>query len=63
MMNQTLKKTTTTTTTKRSSYSSIEEIDSGKKEKKKRYTPHDLCSNFYLYITDDDLRTVREAVD
>jgi hypothetical protein len=29
----------------------------------KRYTPFDLHSNFSLSITDDDLKTVREAVD
>jgi hypothetical protein len=29
----------------------------------KRYTPPDLGSNFSLSITDDDPRTVREAVD
>jgi hypothetical protein len=28
-----------------------------------RYTPSDFCSNFSLSITDDDPRTVREAVD
>jgi hypothetical protein len=26
-------------------------------------TPYDFCSNFYFSITDDDPRTVREAVD
>jgi hypothetical protein len=29
----------------------------------KRYTPYDFHSNFSLSITDDDPRTVREAVD
>jgi hypothetical protein len=28
-----------------------------------RYSPSDFCSNFALSITDDDPRTVREAVD
>ena len=28
-----------------------------------RYSPFDFCSNFSLSITDDDPRTVREAVD
>jgi hypothetical protein len=28
-----------------------------------RYSPSDFCSNFSLSITDDDPRTVREAVD
>jgi hypothetical protein len=28
-----------------------------------RYTPFDFCSNFALSITDDDPRTLREAVD
>jgi hypothetical protein len=28
-----------------------------------RYTPSDFCSNFDLSITDDDPRTVREAMD
>jgi hypothetical protein len=28
-----------------------------------RYTPSKFCSNFVFYITDDDPRTVREAVD
>jgi hypothetical protein len=28
-----------------------------------RYTPPNFCSNFALSITDDDPRTVREAVD
>eukprot|EP00253_Pinus_taeda_P003660 PITA_03660 len=28
----------------------------------KRYSPYDLCSNFALSITDDDPRTVKEAV-
>jgi hypothetical protein len=27
------------------------------------YTPLDFCSNFALSFTDDDSRTVREAVD
>jgi hypothetical protein len=27
------------------------------------YTPSDFCSNFALSVTDDDPRTVREAVD
>jgi hypothetical protein len=27
------------------------------------YSPSDFCSNFSLSITDDDPRTVREAVD
>jgi hypothetical protein len=29
----------------------------------KRYTPSDFRSNFSFYITDDDPRTIREAVD
>jgi hypothetical protein len=29
----------------------------------KRYSPYDFHSNFALYITDDDPRTVKEAVD
>ena len=29
----------------------------------KRYTPYDFHSNFALSITDDDPRTIREAVD
>jgi hypothetical protein len=29
----------------------------------KRYSPFDFCSNFSLSITDDDPRSVREAVD
>ena len=28
-----------------------------------RYSPSDFCSNFVLSITDDDPRTVKEAVD
>ena len=28
-----------------------------------RYRPSDFCSNFSLTITDDDPRTVREAID
>ena len=28
-----------------------------------RYSPSALCSNFYLSITDDDPRTMKEAVD
>jgi hypothetical protein len=28
-----------------------------------RYSPPNFHSNFYLSITDDDLRTVREAVN
>ena len=28
-----------------------------------RYSPSALCSNFSLTITDDDPRTIREAVD
>jgi hypothetical protein len=28
-----------------------------------RYTPSDFCSNFALSITDDDPRTIREAMD
>ena len=28
-----------------------------------RYTPYDFCSNFALSITDDDPRTVKEAMD
>ena len=28
-----------------------------------RYTPSNFCSNFSLSITDDDPRTVKEAVD
>ena len=31
--------------------------------KPKRYSPPNLCANFYLSITDDDPRTVREAMD
>jgi hypothetical protein len=33
------------------------------RRKPKRYTPPDFHSNFSLFITDDDPRTVREAVD
>jgi hypothetical protein len=29
----------------------------------KRYTPSDLCSNFYFSIIDDNPRTIREEVD
>ena len=29
----------------------------------KRYSPSAFCSNFSLYITDDDPKTVKEAVD
>jgi len=29
----------------------------------KRYSPSTLCSNFSLSITDDDPRTVKEAID
>jgi hypothetical protein len=28
-----------------------------------RYTPSDFRSNFSLYITDDDVRTIRETMD
>jgi hypothetical protein len=28
-----------------------------------KYTPFDFCSNFSLSITDDDPRTIREALD
>jgi hypothetical protein len=34
-----------------------------KKKISERYTPPDFHSNFSLSITDDDPRTVREAVD
>jgi hypothetical protein len=34
-----------------------------RKKATKRYTPSDFHSNFSLSITDDDPRTVREAVD
>jgi hypothetical protein len=33
------------------------------RRKPERYTPPDFHSNFSLFITDDDPRTVREAVD
>jgi hypothetical protein len=33
------------------------------RRKPKRYSPPDFCSNFALFITDDDPRTVREAVN
>jgi hypothetical protein len=33
------------------------------RRKLERYTPPDFHSNFSLFITDDDPRTVREAVD
>jgi hypothetical protein len=33
------------------------------RRKLKRYTPPDFHSNFALFITNDDPRTVREAVD
>ena len=37
---------------------------SGRETRKpKRYSPPDFCSNFVLSITDDDPRTVREAVN
>jgi hypothetical protein len=49
-------------TRRRSSYSSIEEIGSRNKGTKK-VSPSDFHSNFSLYITDDDPRIVREAMD
>jgi hypothetical protein len=33
------------------------------RKKPERYSPPDFCSNFALPITDDDPRTVREAVN
>jgi hypothetical protein len=33
------------------------------KRKPERYSPPDFCSNFSLSITDDDPKTVREAVN
>jgi hypothetical protein len=33
------------------------------RRKSKRHTPPNFHSNFSLYITDDDLRTVRVALD
>jgi hypothetical protein len=33
------------------------------RRKPERYSPPDFCSNFSLSITDDDPRTVREAVN
>jgi hypothetical protein len=33
------------------------------RRKPERYSPPDFCSNFALSITDDDPRTVREAVN
>ena len=34
-----------------------------KRRQPERYSPSAFCSNFALSITDDDLRTVKEAVD
>ena len=33
------------------------------RRQKERYSPSSFCSNFSLSITDDDPRTVKEAVD
>jgi hypothetical protein len=33
------------------------------RRQQERYSPPNFRSNFYLYITDDDPRTVREAVN
>ena len=33
------------------------------KRQPERYSPHDFCSNFALSITNDDPRTIREAVN
>ena len=45
---------------RRTTNSNYEKISSGNK---KRYSPSALCSNFSLTITNDDPRTVKEAVD
>jgi hypothetical protein len=34
-----------------------------KRKQPERYSPHDFRSNFSLSITDDDPRTIREAVN
>jgi hypothetical protein len=60
IMNQTLHKNMNKK--KRISYSDIEEIGSGKKETKMN-TPLDFFSNFSLFITDGEPKTIREAVN